>query len=118
MSAAELSRRSGVSRTTIGNWRLGDHSPAIEHLDQCFHAVGLILDVTAVNDWEPPPPPPPVQRSYKVRPADVRRMKMMRDNGYSWAAIAERFAVSPQTVINYMADLKNESGMFRSTQQP
>jgi transcriptional regulator with XRE-family HTH domain len=113
MSVAELSRKSGVSRTTIGNWRLGDHSPQVDHLDQCFAAVGLLLGVAPVQEWERPEPPAPVQRSYKVRPADVRRMKMMRDNGYTWAAIAERFAVSPQTVINYMADLKNESGMFR-----
>ncbi len=113
MSVAELSRRSGVSRTTIGNWRLGDHSPQVDHLDQCFAATGMILDVAATNDWEPPPPPPPVQRTYKLRPADVRRMKMMRDAGYTWAAIAQRFAVSSQTVINYMADMKNESGMFR-----
>jgi transcriptional regulator with XRE-family HTH domain len=113
MSVAELSRKSGVSRTTIGNWRLGDHSPQVDHLDQCFAAVGLHLAVTTVPEWEPPAPLPPPQRTYKVRPSDVRRMKLMRDNGYTWAAIAERFTVSPQTVINYMADLKNESGMFR-----
>ena len=54
------------------------------------------------SEEEPPPGRPPAASKRRITPADVERMKVMRDEGLTQKAIADALGCSQWTVCNYL----------------
>lgn len=48
MTYTEMSRRSGVARTSIRDWRRVGKEPKIFNLEACFNVLGLTLTVKRI----------------------------------------------------------------------